>query len=192
VATTNDPSQNPVVAGPTAWEIDQQASHFEFTARQRLLFVLPVTVKGSFTDVSGTLTVDESEPTNSRAAMSIRAASLSTNQAAIDRHLRSPDFFEVDRYPTLSFTTQHIEVLDQATGHYRVLGTLTIRDKAREISLDVWNVRVPGDSRRLKFRLTAQVDRREFGLVWKSAIQRVADDVQIEVSVEFTSVSAAV
>ena len=146
MTATNDRSQVPATS-VTTWKIDQEVSRVEFTARMRLMFVMKVTVQGRFTDVAGTLTVDEREPANSHVTVTIGTASLDTKLAARDKHLRSADFFDVEHYPTMTFTSQRIEALDQAAGHYRVTGTLTIREVSREVSLNAWNGPAP-DGRR--------------------------------------------
>src|SRR5712692_11537981 len=139
MSTTNDRNQVPA-ATVTTWEIDPKASRVEFTARMRLMFIMKVKVQGHFTDVSGTITVDEHEPTNSQVNVTIGTASLDSKMAARDKHLYSADFFDVEHYPAMTFTSRRIEALDPAAGHYRVTGTLTIREVTREISLDAWNI----------------------------------------------------
>src|SRR2546426_404827 len=148
MTATNDRSQVPATSA-TTWKIDQEASRVEFTSRIRIMFVMKVTVLGRFSDVAGTLTVDEHEPTNSHVIVTIDTASLDTQLAARDKHLHSADFFDVEHYPAMTFTSQRFEALDQAAGHYRVTGTLTIREVTREVSLDAWNVssRTADDSR---------------------------------------------
>ncbi len=192
MATTNDRNQVPA-ATVTTWEIDPKASRVEFTSRMRLMFVMNVTVVGRFSDVSGTLAVDEREPANSHVTVDIGTASLDTKQPARDKHLHSADFFDVERYPTMTFTSRRIEALDQAAGHYRVTGTLTIREVSREVSLDAWNVppRTVGDSR-LTFNLTTVLDRRDWGLTWKRPIQQIADQVDLALTVQFVPASSAV
>jgi polyisoprenoid-binding protein YceI len=192
MTATNDRSQVPATS-VTTWEIDQEASHVEFTTRMRLMFVMKVTVQGRFTDVAGTLTMDEREPANSRITVTIGTASLDTKQAARDKHLHSADFFDVEHYPTMTFTSRRFEVLDQAAGHYRVAGTLTIREVSHEVSLDTWNVplRKAGDSR-LTFNLTTVLDRRDWGLTWSRPIQQIADEVNLALTVQFVPVSSAV
>lgn len=90
--------------------------------------------------MSGALTVDERDPAHSHVTVTIGTTSLDTKRPARDTHLRSADFFDVARYPSMTFTSQRIEALDQAAGHYRVTGTLTIREISHEVSLDVWHV----------------------------------------------------
>ena len=145
MTTTNDRNQVPA-ATVTTWEIDPKASRIEFTARMRLMFVMKVKVQGRFTDVSGTLTVDEREPANSQANVTNGAASLDTKLAARDKHLHSADFFDVEHYPTLTFTSRRIEVLD----------------------------------------------RRDFGLTWSRPQQKIVDEINVALSIEFAPVSSAV
>jgi polyisoprenoid-binding protein YceI len=192
MTATNDRSQVPTTSA-TTWKIDQEASQVEFTARMRLMFVMKVTVLGRFTDLSGTLTLDEREPANSHITVTIGTTNLDTKLAARDKHLRSVDFFDVEHYPTMTFTSQRIEALDQAAGHYRVTGTLTIREVSREVSLDAWNVPpwTVGDSR-LTFNLTTVLDRRDWGLTWSRPIQQIADEVNLALTVQFVPVSSAV
>jgi polyisoprenoid-binding protein YceI len=159
----------------------------------RMMFVMKVTVLGRFTDVAGTLTVDEHEPNNSQATITIGTASLDTKMAARDKHLHSADFFDVEHYPSMTFTSQRIETLDQSAGHYRVTGTLRIREVTREVSLDAWNVssQTANDSR-LKFNLTTMLDRRDWGLTWSRPIQQIADEVNLALTVQFVRVSSTV
>ena len=192
MTATNDRSQVPATS-VTTWKIDQEVSRVEFSARMRLMFVTKVTVVGRFSDVAGTLTLDEHEPTNSHITITIGTTSLDTKMAARDKHLHSADFFDVEHYPTMTFTSTRFETLDQAAGHYRVTGTLTIREVTREVSLDGWNVpsRTADDSK-LMFNLTTVLDRRNWGLTWSRPIQRIADEVNLALTVQFVPVSSAV
>ncbi len=191
MTATNDSSQVPTTS-VTTWKIDQEVSRVEFTARMRMMFVMKVTVPGRFSDVAGTLTVDEREPANSHITVTIGTTSLDTKMAARDKHLRSADFFDVEHYPSMTFTSQRIEALDQVAGHNRVTGTLTIRGMSREVSLDAWNVPhwTAGDSK-LTFNLTTVLDRRDWGLTWSRPIQQIADEVNLALTVQFVPVSSA-
>ena len=191
MATTNERDQVPA-ATVTTWQIDPQASRIEFAARMRLMFVMRVTVAGRFSDVSGTLTVDEHEPADSHVTVTIGTASLDTIQPARDTHLHSADFFDVARYPTMTFTSKRIEALDRAAGHYRVTGTLTIREVSHEVSLDARHVSPsPADEGRLTLTLTTVLDRRDWGLTWNSPMQQIADEVNLALTVQFVQVSFA-
>lgn len=190
MTTTNNRSQVPVTHLST-WKIDPHGSRVEFTARMRLLFVMKVTVGGCLSDVSGTLTVDERDPANSHMTVTIGTTSLDTKRPARDTHLRSADFFDVARYPTMTFTSQHIEALDQAAGHYRVTGALTIREISHEVSLDAWHVSPAStEEGRLTLTATAVLDRREWGLTWQRPIQQIADEVRLALTVQFLPASS--
>jgi polyisoprenoid-binding protein YceI len=192
MTATNDSSQVPTTS-ITTWKIDPEASHVEFTSRMRLMFVTKVTVQGRFTDVAGSLTVDEREPINSHVTITIGTASLDTKMAARDKHLHSDDFFDVEHYPTMTFTSQRIEALDQAAGHYRITGLLTIREMTHEVRLDAWNVPPrTADDGRLTFNLTTVLDRRDWRLTWSRPIQQIADEVNLALTVQFIPVSSAV
>ena len=192
MTTTNDSNQV-LTTSITTWKIDPETSRVEFTSRMRLMFVTKVTVKGRFTDVTGTLTVDEREPTNSHATITIGTASLDTKMAARDKHLYSADFFDVEHHPSMTFTSQRIEVLDQAAGHYRITGPLTIREVTHEVSLDARDIstKTSGESR-LTFHLTTVLDRRDWGITWKRPIQQIEDQVNLELTVQFVPASSIV
>jgi polyisoprenoid-binding protein YceI len=192
MTATNDRSQVPATS-VTTWKIDQEASRVEFTARMRMMFVMKLTVLGRFSDVAGTLTLDEREPANSHVTVTIGTASLDTKMAARDKHLYSADFFDVEHYPAMTFTSQRFEALDQAAGHYRIAGTLTIREVTREVSLDAWNVppRTADDSK-LTFNLTTVLDRRDWGLTWSRPIQQIADEINLALAIQFVPASSAV
>jgi polyisoprenoid-binding protein YceI len=192
MTVTNDSSQVPTTR-ITTWKIDQEATRVEFTSRMRMMFVMKVTVRGRFSDVTGTLTVDEHEPTKSHATITIGTASLDTKMASRDKHLHSADFFDVEHYPTMTFTSQRIEALDQAAGHYRITGPLTIREVTHEVSLDAKNISSQtADDNRLKFFLTTVLDRRDWGLTWSRPIQQIADEVNLALTVLFVPASSTV
>ena len=193
MSATNDSSQVPTTSIAT-WEIDQEATSVEFTSRMRLMFVTNVTVKGRFSDIAGTLSVDEHEPANSHVTITIGTASLDTKMAARDKHLYSADFFDVEHYPTMTFTSQRFEVLDQEAGHYRITGNLTIREVTHEVSLDATrdvSSKVSGDSR-LTFHLTTVLDRRDWDITWSRPMQKIADQVNLVLNVQFVPTSSAI
>ncbi len=191
MTTSNDRNQVPVTS-VTTWKIDPKASRVEFTSHMRMMFLMNVTVVGRFSDLAGTLTVDEREPSNSHVTVTIGTASLDTKLPARDKHLHSGDFFDVERYPTMTFTSDHIEALDQAAGHYRVTGMLTIREVSREVSLDAWHVSPsPADEGRLTFTLATVLDRHDWGLTWKRPIQQIANEVNLALTIQFVPVSSA-
>jgi polyisoprenoid-binding protein YceI len=172
----------------TTFRIDPVASRVEFTIGKRLFFVMHLMVTGRFTDVEGTISFDEQEPANSRAEVTIGAASVNTRMGKRDAHLRKADFFDVQQHPRLTFVSRRIETLDRARGHYRVVGDLTVRGVTREVQLDATHIPTTsgGPRRRITFMLTGALNRRDFGMVWNSPLITVPDDLTIALQIEAT------
>jgi polyisoprenoid-binding protein YceI len=187
-ATTSTPStRSNGLTRRTEWHVDPDASRVEFTIRKRLL-VVPMTVTGRFTDVQGTITLDEDEPITAEASISIAATSIDTTYPRRDTHLRQADFFHVDVHPTITFRSRRVELSDRATNRFQVLGDLTIRGVTREVILDTLYV-APQDSgpnRRLKLTLTTALNRRDFAIQWNSLFLGVADTLTVNLLIEAT------
>jgi polyisoprenoid-binding protein YceI len=172
----------------TTYRIDPAASRVEFTIGKRLFFVMHLMVTGRFTDVAGTISLDEQEPANPRAEVTIGAASVDTRMGKRDQHLRKADFFDVARHPTLTFTSRRIETLDRRAGHYRVVGDLTVRGVTREFALDTHYVPAQdeGSTPRIKLTLTGPLNRRDFGIVWNNPLITIPDDLTVRLQIEAT------
>src|ERR1700719_4974590 len=112
-------------ATTTTWNIDTAHSVAEFKVKHMMIS----NVKGQFAKVNGVLTLDESEPANSRVEAVIEAASLETREAQRDAHLKSADFFHVEKFPTLSFKSTGIKLVGD--GELSIEGDLTIRGITR-------------------------------------------------------------
>ncbi len=173
----------------TTFRIDPAASRIEFSIGKRLFFIKHLVITGRFTDIDGTITLDERQPTSAQATITIGAASINTHNARRDTHLRAADFFHVDQYPTLTFQSRKVEAIDQEAGRYRVVGDLTVRGVTLRVSLDARYVPAEhtGASRRLKLTLTAPLNRRDFGIVWNKAAINVADVLTVNLEVEATA-----
>ncbi len=177
----------PASAARTTWQIDPATSRVEFAIGKRLAFVKRLTVTGRFTDVRGTIVLDEREPSAARADVTIGAASIDTGNARRDKHLRTADFFDVERYPALRFMSRRITAIEAAAGRYRVTGDLTIRDVTREVQLDarygppspVAGVREP----RMALTLTTALHRADFGMGWSNPVIAIADDLTVTLAV---------
>jgi polyisoprenoid-binding protein YceI len=170
----------------TLWQIDPAASRVAFTTGKRLLFVKKLTVTGRFADVRGTIRLDEREPDHAHAEVTINVASVDTRQARRDAHLRTADFFDAERYPTMRFTSRRIEAIDAQSGQYRVTGDLTIRDVTREVQLQACYT-PPGSgvgAPRIALTLTASLNRRDFGLTWSKPIIKIADELNVSIEVQ--------
>lgn len=185
-AIARDVRRDHGAATRTTYRIDPAHSRIEFTIGKRLFFVAHLPVTGRFGDVQGTISLDEREPANSHAAITIGAASVDTGMGKRDKHLRNADFFDVQQYPHLTFVSRRIEAIDGARGHYRVVGDLTVRGVTREVQLDATYSPVIGSGprRRIALTLTGALNRRDFGMVWNRPYIDVADDLTIRLEVE--------
>ena len=139
----------PIFAYGSTWQIDPDHSSFQFKVRHLMVS----NVKGDFTKVRGMVTIDEQNIANLKVEITIDAASANTGHAKRDEHLRSADFFDVTKYPTITFVSKKIERTGANT--LKVMGDLTIRGVTKEITVDVEGptpeVKDPGGNFRLDF-----------------------------------------
>ena len=180
----------PVAPTRTAatWRIDPARSRASFTVGVRLVFVKEATVAGQFPEVTGTIVLDEADPTWSRVALAVAAAGVDTDNARRDKHLRSADFFDVERFPHLSFVGGAVESVGGRGGRFRVAGDLTIRGMTRSIVFDVRHDPPPpfGTDRGARFFATGLLDRRDFGVRWDNPLCRIASEVRVTLVVAAT------
>lgn len=169
----------------TTWELDPAHTLVEFSAKHMMI----TTVKGRFTDVSGTIHADEQNPSRSSVEATIKAASIDTRTEQRDQHLRSADFLDVEHYPDITFKSTRVEAIDKE--HYRVIGDLTIRGTTRPVTLDTTfegRGKDPWGGERAGFSATTKIDRREFGLTWNQALEAggvlVGNEIKISIEVE--------
>lgn len=174
--------------GTTTWKIDPAHSSVEFAVKHMMF----TTVRGRFKSFSGTITVDEDAPESSSAEVEIDAASIDTGVEDRDEHLRSEDFLDVERYPTITFRSKRVEgALDEEGSRFRVVGDLTIRDTTMEVTLDAIFEGVgkdPWGGQRAGFAATTEIDRRDWGLRWNQTLETggilVGHNVRIELDVQ--------
>lgn len=172
-----------MTAGSTTWTIDKSHTSVEFAVRHMGL----ATVRGRFRSVDGTV---ETGPDGAPRAIEARidAASIDTGDARRDEHLRSADFLDAQRYPTLVFRSTRIAA--ETGGRYRVDGHLTIRDETRPVSFEVEVTRPVTDPwGYLRAGATARgtLNRKDWGLTWNLALEAggvlVGEKVQLEFEV---------
>jgi polyisoprenoid-binding protein YceI len=176
-----------VVPQLTTWMIDPAHSVAEFKVRHMMIS----NVKGEFSGIRGSLTVDDADLTNSRVQASIDAASVNTREPQRDAHLKSADFFDVENFPTLSF--QSSRVARTAHGEFEVHGDLTIRGVTRRVVFAVEGPSAPAKdpwgNTRLGLAATTKINRKDFGLNWNTALETggilVGEDVTINLDVQF-------
>jgi len=172
------------------WQIDAAHTNVEFAVKHLMIS----SVKGRFADISGQLTGDITDPNSFGLDVTIGAASVDTRQAQRDAHLRSPDFFDAEQFPTIRFVGKRIE--GNVADEFSLIGDITIRDVTQQLELRVRNegaVVDPWGGSRIGFSAKAKLDRRDFGLLYNQALEAggfvVGDEIKISVDVEFTAAS---
>ena len=168
-----------------AWKIDEAHSGIHFTVSHLVV----AKVRGRFTRWSAELLMDEEDVSRSSVAVTIEAASLETGHPKRDADLRSPMFFDAERFPLLQFRSRRVE---PAGKHgLRVTGELTIRDVTREVVLDVAHggyIDDPWGGRRVGYTASASIQRGDFGMAWNQVLEAggvfIGDRVDIGIDVE--------
>jgi polyisoprenoid-binding protein YceI len=146
-------------------------------------------VRGRFTDFTGMVSFDPQRPEESSLTFAINATSVDTAAPDRDQHLRSDDFFAVDKYPTITFVSSRVE--KKSEQRFDVTGTLTIRGVARQVTLPVdylGGAKDPWGNARVGFETELTVNRKDYGLLWNAALETggflVGDEVKITVSAQ--------
>jgi polyisoprenoid-binding protein YceI len=171
------------------YTLDASHSNVEFAVKHMMI----TTVKGRFSDVKGTLEIPENgQP---KLVVTIGAASIDTRTEARDNHLRSPDFFDVEKYPELRFVSTKADRTDDG---WKVVGDLTIRDVTRPVSLSVTEEGAgvdPWGNQKVAFNATGKFNRSAFGLNWNAALETggvlVSDEVKLSLDVQLVKQDVA-
>ncbi len=177
----------PQTATTTTWNIDAVHTVAEFKVKHMMIS----NVKGQFTDIRGVLTLNEDDLSDSSIEASIDAASINTREADRDAHLESADFFDVAKFPTLSFKSSKITRIGD--GELAVAGDLTIHGVTRKVEFAVEGPTAPGKdpwgNTRMGLSATTRINRKDYGLTWNAALETggilVGDEVTITLDVEF-------
>lgn len=171
----------------TTWKIDPTHTTVEFGVKHMMF----TTVRGRFADVGGTVSLDEQHPERSSAKVEIAAASIDTNVAPRDEHLRGADFFDAATHPTLTFVSTRVQGPIVEGKPFKLIGDLTIRGTTREVALDAVYAgtgKDPWGGTRAGFDATGEIDRVEFGLTWNQALEAggvlVANRIKIHLAVQ--------
>jgi polyisoprenoid-binding protein YceI len=166
------------------YAIDKTHSEVGFQVRHLL-----TKVRGRFTDFSGTIQFNETQPERSSITFTINTVSIDTGTPDRDAHLRSTDFFAVDQHPAITFTSSR--VTKRSDDKYDVEGTLVIRDTSKVVTLPVTHLGKavdPWGNTRLGFETDITINRKDFGLNWNAALEAggflVGDEVTIAISIQ--------
>jgi polyisoprenoid-binding protein YceI len=167
------------------WQVDRVHSHIGFTVRHMVVSKVP----GEFTDFEGTLDFDGENFEKATVSFTIQAASITTNNEKRDAHLKSDDFFAVEKYPTLSFVSK--KVIPGENGHFQVVGDFTMRGVTKEVTFECeFNgvIKDPYGNTRAGFSAETEINRQEFGVSWSKSMDAgglvVSDNVAIAIEVE--------
>ena len=168
-----------------AWQIDPSHSAVNFSARHMMLS----TVRGQFEKFSGTVDFDEANPAAAAVDVTIEAASVNTKDEKRDGHLKSPDFFDVEKFPGLSFKSKNVQVID--SNHAKLNGDLTIKGISKPVVLDVeyhGQVKSPWGTTNAGFSASTKINREDWGLTWNAPLETggvlVGKDIKIELELE--------
>lgn len=167
------------------WQIDSAHSDITFSVRHMMISK----VRGRFTAFSGTINFDEDTPSNSSVHVEIEAASIDTQEADRDNHLRSADFLNAETYPKLIFVGKEVKQTGENKG--KLIGDLTIRDVTKEVVLDVeyaGQAKSPWGTYSAGFYGSTEINRKDFGLTWNQALETggvlVGDKIKVEIDLE--------
>ena len=176
----------PALATATTWTIDPEHTNIGFKVRHLMVS----NVKGSFDKHTGVVDINDKDITKSKVDVSIDTASINTNVKKRDDHLRSADFFDVAKYPTMTFVSK--KVAKAGEDKLKVTGDLTLHGVTKEVVLDVEGP--SGESKdpygviRRGATASTKINRKDFGLVWNKALETggiaVGDEITISLEVE--------
>ena len=178
----------------TTWQIDPAHSAVEFAVKHMMF----TTVRGRFKDVKGTIEVDEQNPSRSTVNVEIAAASIDTGVADRDAHLRSADFLDTEKFPTITFRSRRVDGAIREGEAFKLVGDLTIKGKTVEVALDSVYLgagKDPWGNFKSGAEASTKIDRREFGLTWNQALETggilVGNDIRIELQIQAVKATAA-
>ena len=171
----------------TTWNIDSVHSSAQFKVKHMMIS----NVKGEFTTITGTLKYDAENVSNSYVEASIEAKTISTRDPQRDAHLKSADFFDVEKYPALSFKSTRVS--KKADGELSVAGDLTIHGVTKNVVFEVEGpsapTKDPWGNTRVGLSATTRINRKDFGLTWNAALETggilVGEEVSITLDVQF-------
>jgi polyisoprenoid-binding protein YceI len=170
-------------AAPSTWTIDPNHPNVSFSIRHFF-----TKVSGNFTRFSGAIVYDPANAANSSAKAEIDAASITTANERRDNHLKSADFFDVAKFPTLTFESTKVTPVGDKL---KIEGNLTMHGVSRPVTLE--GAFIGSGAQKAGFEATAKVDRKDFGIIWNKVADQgtmLGDDVEIRIAIEANSEAA--
>ena len=180
----------PALAGAAEWTVDPAHSVASFTVKHMMVS----TVRGEFGKMSGTASWSKPDYSDAKVDVTIDATTIDTREPKRDAHLRSPDFFDVQKFPTLTFKSKRVEK-SKEKGHVTLVGDLTIHGVTKEVAFDVTG---PSQEMKTPFGTVAvgaeaklKINRKDFGLNWNKPLEAaggvlVSDEVNIDINLELS------
>ena len=176
----------PPAVGATTYKIDPDHTNVSFHVRH-----LFTSVTGRFEKFEGVIRLDDHDPAKTTVEGSIDAASINTNVARRDNHLRSPDFFDVEKFPKITFKTTSVSDIDAAAKTSKLHGVLTIHGVEKPVVLDaafLGSGKDPAGNQRAGFHASTTINRKDFNVLWNRVLDQggtmLGDDVAIQLGVE--------
>lgn len=171
----------------SVWTIDPAHTSAEFAVKHMMF----TTVKGRFSGVKGTITLDDDSHTTSAVDVEIDVHTIDTRDVKRDGHLRSPDFFDAEHYPTITFRSTRVTPTGDTTA--KITGDLMMHGVTREVTLDAEETgrgTSPFGPEVIGFTATTTLNRKDYGLTWNAALESggvlVGDEVKITLDMEAT------
>jgi len=172
------------------WNLDAAHTSIDFVVKHMMV----TNVRGSFSDVSGVIKFDPASPADASVEVTIGVNSVSTGTEDRDNHLRSADFFEVEKFPNMTFKSTNVEMTGDSSA--KITGDLTIRDVTQSVVLDaefIGSGVSPFGDTRAGFEATTKINREDFGLTWNQALEAggvlVGKDIKIMLDVQAVQVA---
>ena len=179
----------PALAHAAEWTVDPVHSTASFTVKHMMVS----TVRGEFGKISGTVSWSKPDYADAQVDITIDATTISTREPKRDTHLRSPDFFDVQKFPTLTFKSKRVDKAKEK-GHLTLVGDLTIHGVTKEVTFDVTG---PTPEQKTPFGTIAsgadakaKINRKDFGLTWNKALETggvvVSEEVNLDINLELS------
>jgi polyisoprenoid-binding protein YceI len=164
------------------WDFDPAHTRIGFSAKHAMV----TTVRGSFNEVAGEIDATMADPSESSVRVRLGVGSIDTRSQQRDDHLRSPDFFDVEQWPEITFVSTNIDQIEE--NDFAVSGDLTIRDVTRQVMVPITLVGVEKDAFgnvRAGFEGSRRINRRDFGLEWNMPLDSGGVLVSERITLEF-------
>jgi polyisoprenoid-binding protein YceI len=180
----------PALAHATEWTVDPAHSVASFTVKHMMVS----TVRGEFGKMTGTATWTKPDYSDAQVDVTIDATTIDTREPKRDAHLKSPDFFDVAKFPTLTFKSKRVEKAKEK-GHLTLVGELTIHGVTKEVAFDVTGpspeMKTPFGTVAVGAEAKAKINRKDFGLNWNKPLEQaggvlVSDEVNIDINLELS------